>query len=74
MRTHIWGSLRFQTLFHTVSGMMNYARPSNYYRVENPEVVQMFGGKTDKLERELECMARRKFKFVVSMQRYSKVQ
>jgi len=42
------------------------------YRVENPEIVHLFGGNTDKLERELERMARRKFKFVVSMQRYSK--
>ena len=53
--------------------MMNYAKAIKLlYRVENPEVVQMFGGNTDKLERELERMARRKFKFVVSMQRYSK--
>lgn len=42
------------------------------YRVENPEVAQLFRGNTDRLERELERMARRKFKFVVSMQRYSK--
>ncbi|KAH9972539.1 1-3-beta-glucan synthase [Lactifluus volemus] len=60
-------------LYRTVSGMMNYAKAIKLlYRVENPEVVQMFGGNTDKLERELERMARRKFKFVVSMQRYSK--
>lgn len=32
----------------------------------------MFGGNSDKLERELERMARRKFKLVVSMQRYAK--
>ena len=38
---------------------------------ENPEVVQLFGGNTDKLERELERMARRKFK-LASMQHYSK--
>ena len=53
--------------------MMNYSKAIKLlYRVENPEVVQLFGGNTDKLERELERMARRKFKFVVSMQRYSK--
>ncbi|KAI0916065.1 1,3-beta-D-glucan synthase [Taiwanofungus camphoratus] len=52
---------------------MNYTKAIKLpYRVENPEVVQCFGGNTDKLERELEHMARRKFKFVVSMQRYSK--
>jgi len=73
LRTRIWASLRAQTLYRTVSGMMNYSKAIKLlYRVENPEVVQLFGGNTDKLERELERMARRKFKFVVSMQRYSK--
>ncbi|CAI6095424.1 hypothetical protein V2G26_015139 [Clonostachys chloroleuca] len=73
LRTRIWASLRSQTLYRTISGFMNYSRAIKLlYRVENPEVVQMFGGNTDKLERELERMARRKFKIVVSMQRYSK--
>jgi len=73
LRTRIWASLRVQTLYRTVSGMMNYSKAIKLlYRVENPEVVQLFGGNTDRLERELERMARRKFKFVVSMQRYSK--
>ncbi|KAF8178155.1 1,3-beta-glucan synthase [Mycena galopus ATCC 62051] len=73
LRTRIWSSLRAQTLYRTVSGMMNYAKAIKLlYRVENPDVVQHFGANPDKLERELERMARRKFKFVVSMQRYSK--
>lgn len=73
LRTRIWASLRFQTLYRTVSGFMNYSRAIKLlYRVENPEVVQMFGGNSDKLERELERMARRKFKLVVSMQRFAK--
>ncbi|CUS09659.1 unnamed protein product [Tuber aestivum] len=73
LRTRIWASLRFQTLYRTISGFMNYSRAIKLlYRVENPEVVQMFGGNTDKLERELERMARRKFKICVSMQRYAK--
>ncbi|KAL2144732.1 hypothetical protein VTI28DRAFT_8670 [Corynascus sepedonium] len=73
LRTRIWASLRFQTLYRTISGFMNYSRAIKLlYRVENPEVVQMFGGNSDKLERELERMARRKFKLVVSMQRFSK--
>ena len=33
--------------------------------------MQLFGGNADRLERELERMAPRKFKFVVSMQWYS---
>ncbi|KAI9738197.1 MAG: 1,3-beta-D-glucan synthase [Cirrosporium novae-zelandiae] len=73
LRTRIWASLRFQTLYRTISGFMNYSRAIKLlYRVENPEVVQMFGGNSDKLERELERMARRKFKICVSMQRYAK--
>ncbi|ODV58132.1 glycosyltransferase family 48 protein [Ascoidea rubescens DSM 1968] len=73
VRTRIWASLRSQTLYRTVSGMMNYARAIKLlYRVENPEIVQLFGGNTEGLERELERMARRKFKFVISMQRLSK--
>ncbi|CAI8510676.1 hypothetical protein BOH78_3781 [Pichia kudriavzevii] len=73
LRTRIWASLRSQTLYRTVSGFMNYARAIKLlYRVENPEIVQMFGGNAEGLERELERMARRKFKFVVAMQRLAK--
>jgi 1,3-beta-glucan synthase len=73
LRTRIWASLRAQTLYRTVSGFMNYSKAIKLlYRVENPEVVQTFGGNTERLERELERMARRKFRFVISMQRYSK--
>ena len=73
LRTRIWASLRAQTLYRTVSGMMNYSKAIKLlYRVENPEVVQLFNGNTDRLERELERMARRKFRFCISMQRYSK--
>lgn len=73
LRTRIWASLRSQTLYRTVSGFMNYSRAIKLlYRVENPEIVQMFGGNTEALERELDRMARRKFKFIVSMQRLTK--
>jgi 1,3-beta-glucan synthase len=73
LRTRIWASLRAQTLYRTISGMMNYGKAIKLlYRVENPEVVQHFCGNPDRLEQELERMGRRKFKFLVSMQRYSK--
>ena len=73
LRTRIWASLRSQTLYRTVSGFMNYSRAIKLlYRVENPEIVQMFGGDAEGLEKELEKMARRKFKFLVSMQRLAK--
>ncbi|KAF9430092.1 1,3-beta-D-glucan synthase [Podila epigama] len=73
LRTRIWASLRAQTLYRTVSGFMNYAKAIKLlYRVENPEVVQQFGGNGDRLERELERLSNQKFKFLVSMQRYTK--
>ena len=43
------------------------------YQVENLEVVQLFGGNAEKLECELEHMACWKFKFIMSMQRYAKL-
>ncbi|KAF8831305.1 1,3-beta-glucan synthase [Lentinula edodes] len=73
LRTRIWASLRAQTLYRTVSGMMNYSKAIKLlYRVENPDIVHNFGGNTERLERELERMSRRKFKFAISMQRFSK--
>ncbi|CAN3369298.1 1,3-beta-glucan synthase component Gsc2p [Diutina catenulata] len=73
LRTRIWASLRSQTLYRTVSGFMNYARAIKLlYRVENPELVQYFGGDPEGLELALEKMARRKFRFLVSMQRMAK--
>ncbi|KAF9205277.1 1,3-beta-D-glucan synthase [Haplosporangium sp. Z 27] len=73
LRTRIWASLRAQTLYRTVSGFMNYSKAIKLlYRVENPEVVQQFGGNGDRLERELERLSEQKFKFLVSMQRFTK--
>ncbi|KAG0269082.1 1,3-beta-D-glucan synthase [Actinomortierella ambigua] len=73
LRTRIWASLRAQTLYRTVSGFMNYAKAIKLlYRVENPEVVQLFGGNGERLERELNRLSSQKFKFVVSMQRFTK--
>ena len=73
LRTHIWASLHTQTLYMTVSSMMNYSKAIKLlYCVKNPKVIQQFGSNTDKLEGELEQMARHKFKFVVSMQWFSK--
>lgn len=73
LRTRIWSSLRSQTLYRTVSGFMNYARAIKLlYRVENPEKVQLVRHHAQRLEQELESMARRKFKILVSMQRFAK--
>ena len=73
LRTRIWSSLRAQTLYRTVSGMVNYEKAIKLlHRVENPQKVQDFERNPEGLERELESMARRKFKLIITMQRYSK--
>ncbi|KPM42807.1 1,3-beta-glucan synthase component FKS1 [Neonectria ditissima] len=73
LRTRIWASLRSQTLYRTVSGFMNYSRALKLlYRVENPEITHLFKDRPDALERQLERMARRKFRLVIAMQRYAK--
>ncbi|KAG0695490.1 1,3-beta-glucan synthase component-domain-containing protein [Suillus ampliporus] len=64
LHTRICASLRAQTLYHTAVKLL--------YSVENPAIVSMFSGNTEKLEQELERMAQRKFKFTISMQRFSK--
>ncbi|KAI8373336.1 1,3-beta-glucan synthase component-domain-containing protein [Blakeslea trispora] len=73
LRTRIWASLRAQTLYRTVSGFMNYRKAIKLlYRVENPESLLHYGDDRDALERDLDKLSRRKFKFLVAMQRYAK--
>ncbi|KAI9296955.1 1,3-beta-glucan synthase [Neoconidiobolus thromboides FSU 785] len=71
LRTRIWASLRSQTLYRTISGFMNYARAIKaLYRVENPDMVKLYSGHGNMLERKIDIMVRRKFRFLISMQRY----
>ncbi|RHZ76458.1 hypothetical protein Glove_197g82 [Diversispora epigaea] len=73
LRTRIWASLRSQTLYRTISGFMNYSKAIKLlYRVENPEITSNLKNNPEKLEEEMATLARRKFKFLVSMQRYDK--
>ncbi|KAI9296638.1 1,3-beta-glucan synthase [Neoconidiobolus thromboides FSU 785] len=73
LRTRIWASLRTQTLYRTISGFMNYSKALKLlHRIENPELVHILGGNSDALETELNLMARRKFNFLISMQRFTK--
>ncbi|GAN10845.1 1,3-beta-glucan synthase component FKS1 [Mucor ambiguus] len=79
LRTRIWASLRSQTLFRTITGFMNYQKAIKLlYRVETPELSSIQGGTMSShtisdsaADAELEQMARRKFRFVVAMQRYT---
>lgn len=71
LRTRIWASLRTQTLYRTISGFMNYAKALRVlYRVENPELINAINDEGGDDVKEIETMAFRKFKMVVSMQRY----
>lgn len=72
LRTRIWASLRAQTLYRTVSGFMNYRKAIKLlYRVENPDIVQSYPSQ-EQLERDLDRLVHRKFRFLVAMQRYAK--
>lgn len=79
LRTRIWASLRSQTLFRTITGFMNYQKAIKLlYRVETPELSSIQNGNMSShtisdsaADAELEQMARRKFRFVVAMQRYT---
>ncbi|KAI9313404.1 1,3-beta-glucan synthase component-domain-containing protein [Dichotomocladium elegans] len=73
LRTRIWASLRAQTLFRTVSGFMNYRKAIKLlYRVENPDTIHSYQNNTDGLERDLDNLSHRKFRFLVAMQRYAR--
>ncbi|SCU86899.1 LANO_0C09516g1_1 [Lachancea nothofagi CBS 11611] len=70
LRTRIWASLRFQTLYRTITGFMNYSKAIKLlYRIENPTMVQAYGTNFEAMESELENLSRRKFRMVVAMQR-----
>lgn len=73
LRTRIWASLRFQTLYRTVSGFMNYSKAIKLlYRIENPTIIQKYGADFELLEEELDRLSREKFRMVVAMQRLKK--
>ena len=68
LRTRIWASLRTQTLYRTISGFMNYSRAIKLlYDIENP--TEEYTNDYEKLQ-EASAMALRKFRVLVSMQRY----
>ncbi|CAB4427549.1 unnamed protein product [Rhizophagus irregularis] len=72
LRKRKWVSRRAQTLFRTISGFMNYQKAIKLlYRIENPEIVASCTNDPEKLENEMASIACRKFKFLVSMQRYN---
>ncbi|VEU19610.1 DEKNAAC100311 [Brettanomyces naardenensis] len=69
LRTRIWASLRTQTLYRTVSGFLNYKKAIKLmHRVENPEMLEYFGG-AENAEKYLNVMALRKVRLLVSVQR-----
>lgn len=71
LRTRIWASLRSQTLYRTISGFMNYSRAIKLlYDVENRKIDDTERDKGPRIE-EAAMMALRKFRIVLSMQRFN---
>lgn len=70
-RTRIWASLRCQTLYRTITGFMNYQTAlkalyfSETYSFESEHLADQA-----ELELELDRFVSRKFRLLVSMQRY----
>ena len=70
LRSRIWASLRSQTLFRMISGFMNYDRAIKLlYKIENQHTMMY---KLDEIEKELDDFARRKFRLLISVQRFQK--
>lgn len=70
LRTRIWASLRTQTLYRTVTGFMNYQKAIKLlYRVETTDPAP--SENADKVESEADQIAKRKFRLLLAMQRYT---
>lgn len=67
-RTRIWSSLRYQTLYRTITGFMNYKTAIKLlYKVENFTYDEFDDSNFDKT---LEKFVKRKFRLLLSMQNY----
>ncbi|CUM55022.1 unnamed protein product [Debaryomyces tyrocola] len=70
LRTRIWSSLRCQTLFRTISGFMNYEKAIKLlYKLEN---YDLDSNSYFDVDTELNDFVQRKFKLLISMQRFQK--
>lgn len=71
MRTRLWASLRYQTLFRTISGFYDYERALKIlYLLENYNSETEYLADENDMELELSLFAKRKFRLLVSMQKY----
>lgn len=71
LRTRIWASLRLQTLYRTVSGFMNYEKAIKIlYHSENGRDISTSSLYPEETEYELDSFANRKFKLLLSLQRF----
>lgn len=71
LRTRIWASLRSQTLYRTVSGFMNYENALKIlYKSEDMRFSIQSDIYQDESENELTRFVQRKFRLLISLQRY----
>lgn len=74
MRTRIWASLRYQTLYRTVSGFMNYDKVLRLlYELEDNDVGSKYPYTPEVVEEDLDNFVNRKFRLVIAMQRFQKM-
>lgn len=73
MRTRLWASARYQTLFRTISGFNNYERALKvlYYLEYYNDDSEYLADEND-LKHELDAFAKRKFRLLVSMQKFQR--
>lgn len=71
LRTRIWASLRYQTVYRTLSGFSNYesALKSLYY-AQNYDFESEYLSHAEDVEKDLNIFSKRKFRLLVSMQRF----
>lgn len=71
MRTRLWASARYQTLFRTISGFYNYEKALKvlYYLESYSDEREYLADDSD-LHYEIDLFAQRKFRLLVSMQKY----
>lgn len=71
LRTRLWASLRYQTLYRTISGFMNYERVLKLlYKLENSDINYRYSLNNEGVEEELEEFSWRKFRLVIAMQKF----
>lgn len=73
LRTRIWASLRYQTLYRTISGFMNYDRVLRLlYKLEKSDIDYRYSLSNEDVEEEMKNFSTSKFRLLIAMQKFQK--